>query len=60
MSLITTNLMAKCSICKEKIQELFLGKLKGTIIRKPSKSKQYEVCNLCQKKFSKEELLGKL
>ena len=52
--------MAKCSICKENIQELFLGKLKGTVIKKPGKNKQYEVCNLCQKKFSKEELLEKL
>ena len=52
--------MAKCTICKEKIQELFLGKLKGTIIRKKDSSKKYEVCFACQKKFSHKELLEKL
>ncbi len=52
--------MAKCSICSEKIQELFLGKIKGTIVKKPGNSKKYEVCNLCQKKFSKEELISQL
>ena len=53
--------MAKCDICKNKIQELFLGKLKGTIIKKEGKSKQYFVCFDCQKKFnSKEELLKEI
>ncbi|MBI1968577.1 hypothetical protein HYS49_01575 [Candidatus Woesearchaeota archaeon] len=50
--------MAKCSICSEKIAELFLEKLKGTIVKKPGSQKQYAVCFSCQKKFpSKEELL---
>lgn len=53
--------MAKCSICGNKIAELFLEKLKGTVIRKPGSSKQYPVCFECQKKFpSKEELLKNL
>jgi len=38
--------------------ELFLGKIKGTILRKEGKSKKYYVCFDCQKKFkSKEEML---
>ncbi len=50
--------MTKCSICDHKIAELFLGKLKGTIVRKAGSSKQYPLCFACQKKFkSKEELL---
>ena len=53
--------MAKCSICSNKIAELFLGKLKGTIVQKPGSSKQYSVCFDCQKKFKgKEELLGQI
>ena len=53
--------MAKCDICKNKITELFLSKYKGTIIKKPGKSKQYKICFECQKKFrKKEELLEKL
>ena len=53
--------MVKCSICKEKIQELFLGKLKGTIVKKQGSNKQYPICFVCQKKFkTKEELLKNL
>jgi len=52
--------MRKCGICKENIQELFLGKLKGTVIRKEGSSKKYEVCFACQKKFNHKELLEKL
>ncbi len=53
--------MAKCTICKETIQELFLGKLKGTIVKKSGSSKQYGICFACQKKFpSKEELLKQI
>ncbi len=53
--------MVKCSICSNKIQELFLEKLKGTIIRKPGSEKQYHICFECQKKVgSKEELLKKI
>ena len=53
--------MAKCTICGNKIAELFLGKLKGTIVKKEGKSKQYEVCFECQKKFkNKEELMKEI
>ena len=53
--------MAKCSICSNKIQELFLEKLKGTIVKKEGSNKQYPVCFECQKKFkSKEELLEQI
>jgi len=53
--------MSKCSICGNKIAELFLGKLKGTVVKKPGSSKQYPVCFECQKKFpGKEELLKNL
>lgn len=53
--------MVKCNICGNKIAELFLGKLKGTIIKKPGKKKQHSICFECQKKFnSKEELLKKI
>ena len=50
--------MGKCTKCGEEIQELFLGKIKGTIVRKPGKEKQYEVCFQCQKKLgSKDKIL---
>ena len=53
--------MAKCSICKNQIQELFLEKIKGTIVKKEGSKKQYEICFECQKKYkSKEEILEKI
>jgi len=53
--------MVKCDICSNKIAELFLGKLKGTMIKKPGKGKQYSVCFECQKKLkTKEEILEKI
>ena len=53
--------MAKCEICGNKLQELFLEKLKGTRVKKSGSSKQYEVCFECQKKFkTKEELLKQI
>ncbi|MDP3640494.1 MAG: hypothetical protein Q8R53_04840 [Nanoarchaeota archaeon] len=53
--------MAKCSICSEKIAELFLEKIKGTIVKKPGSQKHYVVCFACQKKFpTKEELLQQI
>ena len=36
--------MVKCSKCGEKIEETFLGKIKGTY------EKDKVVCNTCQKK----------
>jgi hypothetical protein len=53
--------MAKCTICGNKLIELFLEKLKGTIVKKTGKSKPHHVCFECQKKFqSKEELLAQI
>jgi len=46
--------MAKCEICKNKIEETFLEKISGTYISKKA------VCSGCQKKFSIEELKEKL
>lgn len=52
--------MVKCTICGTALKELFLGKLKGTIIKKKDSSKQYHVCFECQKGKSKEELLKEI
>jgi hypothetical protein len=53
--------MAKCDICKNKIAELFLGKIKGTVVKKAGSSKHYHVCFECQKKLkTKEEILKQL
>jgi len=50
----------KCGICGNKIEDLFLGKIKGTHI-KDSKGKKNTVCFDCQKKLkTKEALLEKL
>jgi len=53
--------MAKCKICNNKLAELFLGKVKGTVVKKEGSSKQYHVCFECQKKFkTHEELLKEI
>lgn len=53
--------MEKCDICGNKIAELFLGKIKGTIVKKAKSNKQYYICFECQKKFkNKEELLKQI
>ncbi len=49
--------MAKCDICGDKINELFLGKIEGTYIKKKGKKKS--VCRNCQIKF-KDEVFEKL
>ncbi len=52
--------MAKCDICKKKVEETFLKKVLGTYI-KDEKGKKHLVCPECQKKYlSKEEILKKL
>ncbi len=50
--------MAKCEICSEKVQENFLNKLKGTVVKVNGKLKS--VCMDCQKKLSIEEIKEKL
>ena len=50
----------KCEICKKKIAELFLDKIKGTVL-KDSKGKKHYVCFECQKNFKdKDKLLAEL
>ncbi|MDP7116252.1 MAG: hypothetical protein QF632_06445 [Candidatus Woesearchaeota archaeon] len=50
----------KCEICKKKIEETFLKKILGTVI-KDDKGKKHFVCNNCQKVLtSKDEILKKL
>ncbi|MDD5254076.1 MAG: hypothetical protein PHG05_03155 [Candidatus Nanoarchaeia archaeon] len=44
----------KCEICKEKIQETFLEKIKGTFFKKKA------ICSNCQRKYTKEEILEKI
>lgn len=52
--------MNKCEICKEKIEETFLKKMLGTVI-KDSKGKKHYICQNCQPKFAtKEEILKKI
>lgn len=53
--------MAKCDICGEKLSELFLEKLKGTVVKKAGSGKLYYLCFDCQKKFrTKEQQLKQL
>ena len=53
--------MTKCEICHNKLEELFLEKVKGTVVKKPGSNKQYHICFECQKKFkTKEELLKQI
>ncbi|MFC1769035.1 hypothetical protein ACFLZX_04700 [Nanoarchaeota archaeon] len=50
----------KCDICKEKIQETFLGKIVGAVV-KDEKGKKHNICDNCQKKLkTKEEILKNL
>ncbi len=44
----------KCDVCKNTVEELFLGKIKGTYIGNGKKKKI--VCGNCQKKSTIEEL----
>ena len=41
--------MAKCEICGEKIENLFLGKINGTYVKVDKKLKT--VCSNCQRKL---------
>jgi len=47
----------KCEICSKKVEETFLKKIVGTII-KDEKGKKHTICFACQKLFpTKEEIL---
>jgi len=50
-----------CAICKKKVEETFLGKLKGTIvkIKDGEKNKLVYVCDSCQKEH-KGDLMKKV
>ena len=54
----------KCTLCGEKIEETFLSKKAGTIVKIKSKDKNnlHYVCTDCQKKFPnpKDEVNKKL
>ncbi len=50
----------KCELCKKGIEQTFLNKILGTIV-KDEKGKQHVICFECQKKFQKkEEILAQL
>ncbi|MEM2956541.1 MAG: hypothetical protein QW041_03145 [Candidatus Pacearchaeota archaeon] len=56
--------MEKCSLCNKKIEETFLTKIKGTIVKinKEGKNKIFYICSNCQRQFGsklKEELSSK-
>jgi len=40
----------KCEICKKSIQETFLKKVVGTVV-KDKKGKMHTICSECQKKL---------
>ncbi len=48
----------KCDVCEEEITELIMEKIKGTHIK--NKGKKYNICNNCQKKYTKEEIIKKI
>ncbi|MEK6808593.1 MAG: hypothetical protein AABY14_02815 [Nanoarchaeota archaeon] len=45
----------KCNICNKKIEETFLGKLKGAFIKK--QGKRYTICRDCQTQYDNKESL---
>ena len=52
----------KCSICGNEIEEVFLEKIRGTMvkIKKGEKNAEYLVCDECQKQYGdklKEKIL---
>ncbi len=50
----------KCNICNKNIEETFLKKMVGTVV-KDKKGKKHYLCDSCQKQFKiKEEILEKL
>ena len=50
--------MAKCDNCKKNIENLVLGKIKGTYLK--TNNKLFKVCNSCQKQHSISDLKKKL
>jgi DNA-directed RNA polymerase subunit RPC12/RpoP len=50
----------KCDLCGKEIEETFLGKLKGTILKtiEKGRNKLSYICSECQKKRAEEKLSG--
>ena len=49
----------KCSICNKKIEQTFLNKIVGTMMK--VENKEYFICPECQKKFkTKEEIINNI
>ena len=48
----------KCDLCKQKVEETFLGKVKGTYLTKGKKKKV--ICQPCQKKESMDTIKKKV
>ncbi len=46
----------KCEICGNEIRTTYLNKLVGTVVY-DEKGKKHYICNECQSKYSKEEIL---
>ena len=47
----------KCEICSKKLEEIFMKKILGTVV-KDEKGKKHNICSECQQKLkSKEEIL---
>jgi len=44
----------KCAVCKNDIEETFMNKILGTVI-KNSKGKKQVICFECQKKFNNDK-----
>lgn len=42
-----------CDLCGNEIEELFLGKIKGTVVKinRDNKNTVYNICTNCQKKY---------
>jgi hypothetical protein len=50
--------MVKCNLCKDKIEETFLNKILGTVVKHNNKLNY--ICKSCQKKYSHRQILDKL
>lgn len=50
----------KCEICSKNIEEIFLKKIIGSVV-KDKEGKKHYICSECQRKFkTKEEILKQL
>ena len=50
----------KCELCRQDIQETFLRKMLGTVI-KDAKGKKHYLCQSCQRQYKdKEDIIKKL